>query len=127
MALFQLPVLPEVILRRTLRTALTRSGLPAADTDRYVASMAGSALTGALNWYRGLPLAALGSSSGRIAVPTTYVWGRRDFALGKVGADRTAAQVVADYRLVVLDAGHWLPETRAEQVATAILDRVGLS
>jgi pimeloyl-ACP methyl ester carboxylesterase len=124
MALFQLPALPEVLLRRTLRAALTRSGLPVADADRYLASMAGGALTGALNWYRGLPLAAGGPSSGRVEVPTTYVWGRHDFALGKVGADRTAAQVAADYRFVDLDAGHWLPETRPAEVAAAVLDRV---
>jgi pimeloyl-ACP methyl ester carboxylesterase len=127
MALFQLPLLPEVVLRRTLHTALTRSGLPVADADRYIASMAGTALTGALNWYRGLPLGAGGPSPGRIAVPTTYVWGRRDFALGRSGADRTAAQVSADYRFVELDAGHWLPETRPEQVAAAIVDRVRTS
>jgi hypothetical protein len=32
--------------------------------------------------------------------------------------------VAADYRFVELEAGHWLPETRAQEVATAVLARI---
>lgn len=123
-AMFQFPVLPELVLRRTLESTLTRSGLPAQDSARYCASMAGGALTAALHWYRALLVSGLRSAAGAITVPTSYVWGRRDFALGEVGALRTEAHVSADYRFVPLDAGHWLPETQPEQVAAAILDRV---
>ena len=123
-ALFQAPVLPEAVLRRSLPSMLVRSGLPAADAARYCAALAGGALTGALNWYRALPLGGLRGHSAPVAVPTSYVWGRRDFALGRVAAARTAAHVAADYRFVDLDAGHWLPETRPTEVAAAILDRV---
>lgn len=124
MALFQAPLLPEAVLRRTLYSTLVRSGLPAGDAARYRAAMAGGALTGALHWYRALPLSGTRAGSGPIAVPTTYLWGRHDFALGEVAALRTGAHVAADYRFVDLDAGHWLPETRPEQVASAILSRV---
>jgi pimeloyl-ACP methyl ester carboxylesterase len=56
MAYFQLPWLPEATLRMTLRSLLTRSGLPAIDADRYAHLMfQNGALTGALNWYRALP------------------------------------------------------------------------
>lgn len=127
-ALFQAPLLPEVVLRRTLYRILMRSGLPAADATRYRAGMAGGALTGALHWYRALPLGgrcrAVRARSAPVTVPTSYVWGRRDFALGEVAALRTEDQVRADYRFVALDAGHWLPETRPAEVAAAILDRV---
>jgi len=51
------------------------------------------------------------------------VWGRQDFALGRYAAEHTADHVVGDYRFEALDAGHWLPETRPEEVATAILER----
>ena len=122
-ALFQLPVLPEAVLRRTLRKNLMRSSLPAAYADRYSASWDGEALTGALNWYRALPFADR-PSVGNISVPTTYVWGRRDFALGRAAAERTAAHVSGDYRFVALDAGHWLPETRPAEVAAAVLARI---
>ena len=123
-ALFQAPGLPEVVLRRTLHANLLRSGLPAEDAARYGAAMTGGALTAALHWYRALPLSRPPAGAAPITVPTSYVWGRRDFALGEVAARRTAAHVAADYRFVALDAGHWLPETRPEQVAAAILDRI---
>ena len=57
MALFQLPALPEALARRTLAKSLQDGGLPADFADRYADAMAEpGALTGALNWYRGLPL-----------------------------------------------------------------------
>jgi pimeloyl-ACP methyl ester carboxylesterase len=58
-----------------------------------------------------------------IAVPTTYVWGRHDPALGREAAEASADWVAADYEFVDLDAGHWLPETRPREVAAAILSR----
>jgi pimeloyl-ACP methyl ester carboxylesterase len=57
--------------------------------------------------------------------PTTYVWGRRDPALGRAAALGTQEHVSGDYRFVELDAGHWLPELHPAQVADAVLDRVG--
>lgn len=81
------------------------------------------ALTGALNWYRALPLSRL--RTGPVRVPTTYAWGSRDPALGRRAAELTAEQVRGPYRFVELDAGHWLPETRAEELAGLVLERVG--
>jgi pimeloyl-ACP methyl ester carboxylesterase len=57
-------------------------------------------------------------------VPTTYVWGSRDPFLGRTAAELTREHVGADYEFVELDAGHWLPETRDAESATAILHRV---
>jgi pimeloyl-ACP methyl ester carboxylesterase len=125
MGLFQLPVLPELLVSRGLRRMLAGSGLPSDYVDRYVAAMAEpGALTGSLNWYRGLPFSAR-PAVGRVGVPTTYVWGRHDPALGRPAAEGTAAYVRAPYRFVELDAGHWLPETRPEEVAEAVLARIG--
>ena len=125
MGLFQLPVLPELLVGRTLRRTLAGSGLPAEHVDRYVRAMAEpGALTGSLNWYRGLPFSAR-PAVGRVGVPTTYVWGRKDFALGRPAAERTASFVRGPYRFVELDAGHWLPEANPEEVAEAVLARIG--
>jgi len=124
MALFQVPGVSELLVRRRLRAILAGSGLPAEQVDRYCRAMAEpGALTGALSWYRGIPFSAR-PGVGRVRVPTTYVWGRHDFALGRVAAERTAEWVDAPYRFVELDAGHWLPETRPDEVAAAIVDRV---
>lgn len=123
MAVFKLPWLPEQILPRTLAKALTDGGLPQADATRYVAAMTEpGALTAALNWYRGLQMTVVRNAKD-VSVPTTYVWGDHDIALGRFAAEHTAEHVTADYSFVPLRAGHWLPETRAEQVAQAILDR----
>ncbi|MFP5282776.1 MAG: alpha/beta fold hydrolase [Actinomycetes bacterium] len=124
MIFFQLPGLPEVAARRGLPVTLLRSGLPEPLVEQYLGAMAEpGALTGALNWYRAIPCSGR-PSVGRVRVPTTYVWGRHDFALGRVAAERTERWVTGDYRFVELDAGHWLPETAPVATADAILHRV---
>lgn len=135
MAAFQVPAVPEAVLRRTLPHVLRRSGLPERDAERYAARFRQpGAARAELAWYRALrnPLRGKGSvHSGpdgprrRITVPTTYVWGRQDPALGRAAAERTARWVASDYRFVELDAGHWLPETRPDDVAAAVLSRAG--
>lgn len=123
MAFFQLPALPELAVRGSLARTLRRSGLPEEKVLRYTARMEEpGALTGALNWYRGMGVPK--SSAAPISVPTSYVWGRHDFALGRTAADRTGSHVTGPYRFVELDAGHWLPETRPAEVSAVILDRV---
>jgi pimeloyl-ACP methyl ester carboxylesterase len=125
MGFFQLPGVPELVVPRSLRRTLVGSGLPPGHVDRYVRAMSQpGALTGALNWYRGLPF-SVRPPVGTVAVPTTYVWGEKDFALGRVAAEATARYVDGPYRFLELDAGHWLPETRPAEVAAAVLDRAG--
>lgn len=81
------------------------------------------ALTGALNWYRamGRDLADLPP----IEVPTTYLWGDRDVALARAGAERCGDHVRADYKFIELrDVSHWIPEEAPTIVAQHVLDRV---
>ncbi len=123
MAAFQVPGLTEVTLRVVLRRNLIAWGLPEADTDRYLRRMAQpGALTAALNWYRAVPTTRLPARP--CQVPATYVWGRRDPALGRAAAELTAQYCRAAYQLVELDAGHWLPELAAHSCAAAIVRRV---
>jgi pimeloyl-ACP methyl ester carboxylesterase len=122
--LFQLPALPETLVRRTLAKTLLESDLPGEFVDRYVEAMAEpGALTGALNWYRGIPF-SMRQPLGPIKVPTSYIWGRRDFALARAAVNLTADYVDGPYEVVELEAGHWLPETVPDLVADAILARV---
>ena len=124
-AMFQLPMLPEALARRTLMKALVRSGLPAESAEAYATALAEpGAWTGAFNWYRALPFST--KPVGRIRVPTTYVWGREDAALIRPTAEATAKYVAGPYTFVDLDAGHWLPETEPAAVTEAILERIGL-
>jgi pimeloyl-ACP methyl ester carboxylesterase len=127
MAFFQLPFLPESFAARTLGPMLRDTRLPMKYVGRYCDAMADrGALTGALNWYRGLPF-SLRTPVGPVRVPTTYVWGRYDPALGRVAAERTEKYVEAPYEFREVSAGHWLPESEPELVAEAILDRIAAS
>ena len=96
------------------------------------------AFTGALGWYRAFGLGVARAlprildprtrppataERPRWTGPTTYIWGRDDVALGRAAAERTGRYVRGDYRFVELDGGHWLPETRPEELAAEILAR----
>ena len=125
MGFFQLPALPESMVRSKLSKSLRDSGLPADFAERYAEAMAEpGALTGALNWYRGIPF-SMRQPFGRITVPTSYIWGRHDVALSRRAVELTADHVVGPYEVVELEAGHWLPETKPDAVADVILARVG--
>ena len=129
MALFQLPVLPERVLRANdgaaLRRALQRDGLPRETADRYVNRMLEpGALTAGLNWYRALPF-SLREPVGTVRVPTLHVWSTGDAFLGRAATDATAAHVDAPYRLEVLDdVPHWIPELAPDRTAELITTHV---
>ena len=95
-------------------------GLPRA--ERYVERMReGSTLTSALNWYRAMRRRD-SERSGAVIVPTLYVWGEDDPALGREAAEATRSLVDAPYTFVPLaGAGHWLPETRAGELDHLLL------
>lgn len=109
---------------RRLRAVFAGSGLDDAGIDRYVAPLLDrAALTGALNWYRGLHRGA--PEVPPVAVPTTYVWSDGDLALGRTGAEKCAEYVTADYEFVELPGvSHWIPDQEPERLAGAILARV---
>jgi len=124
MAVFMLPVLPEVALRQIATPMLRRSGLPEDAAAHYTERLREpGAATGMLNWYRALPR-SLGDVVPPSTVPTTYVWGRADPALGPHAARLTAGQVQASYTFLDVPGGHWLPERQPDTVADAVLAQV---
>jgi pimeloyl-ACP methyl ester carboxylesterase len=106
---------------RRLRTMLAGTGLPAGDD--YVAPMTHTeALTAALNWYRA---AKREDIAGEVTVPTLYVWGEDDPALGREAAEATAGHVRGPYRFVRLPGvGHWVAETAGEQLTKLLLEHL---
>ena len=129
-AAFQVPVLPELVLRAgrgvLLRALLVRSGLDQGSADEYTnAMLVDDVLTGALGWYRANGPGSV-ASVGPARVPTLYVWPSRDVALGRRAAERTAEFVEAPYRFVVLQgAPHWVPERRPDELAALLVDHLG--
>ena len=95
--------------------------------DSYVARLSEpGALTASLRWYRAMHLRD-GPGLESIVVPTTFVWGHEDVAVGSVAAYGCEQWVQGPYAFVPLeDRGHWLPEQDPATVAGAILDRIGV-
>ena len=126
---FQLPWLPEALLRANraeriahafVSTAVDKSRFPEAVTEvsRKNALIPG-ALTAMLNYYRAMPLAFLDPSNWRTPVldtPTLLIWGEEDAALTK--------QIALDTRHYVKDltlrflpgVSHWVQQEAPEQV-----------
>jgi len=129
MGFFQLPFVPERVLTsggaRINRLLSRGMRMSPAMLERFHREMVDDgAIPGGLGWYRALPFASPKGSTGRIRVPTTFVWSDRDPALGRGGAEQTGRYVSADYRFVELPGvSHWIPEERPTELAEAIIAR----
>lgn len=125
---FQLPWLPEAVLRRgrfaPLRRALVSSSrqgtFGAADLDRYAQSWSEpGALSGMLNWYRALRLPR--AAAGPIQAPTLILWGRRDHAL-EPGLATESRRLCRHAEIRWFDrASHWIQHEEAEAVNAALI------
>jgi pimeloyl-ACP methyl ester carboxylesterase len=83
------------------------------------------ALTAALNWYRAIDAEAA-LTLPPVTVPTTFVWSTADIAIGRAAAERCAAHVTGDYRFIELEGiSHWIPEQAPNELAEAVIERVG--
>jgi pimeloyl-ACP methyl ester carboxylesterase len=133
---FQLPCLPEMLLRANhcravgdmiARNAVDKSRFPDSVLRVFRDSAAQpGALTAMINYYRALVLGGGGRRQRalgypRIEVPTLMIWGEVDVALGKETTYGTEA-FVADLTLRYLpNVSHWVQQEAPEQV-NAILE-----
>ena len=92
------------------------------DVEHYVDRFsAPRALTAALNWYRAASAGDFEGLSG-VTVPTLFVWGPEDPAIGRVAAEACKAHVQGPYRFVELEgAGHWIPDSHADRLAQEVV------
>lgn len=121
---FQVPVLPELVLRSgdfaLLEAAFrsnARAGTFSADELAVYRSawVMPGALTTMLNWYRAMALASR-AEAGRVRAPTLIVWGDRDLAL-QSGLAEAGAATCDDAKVVHLpEAGHWIQAEESERV-----------
>ena len=126
-ALFRSPLAEPLLLggqALALRVMLQRTGLPRDWSILYAQRMLQpGVLRAALNWYRANGTASF-RAVGRISVPTTYIWGSKDPALGPDAARRTSEYVRGPYRFVTLDAGHWIPECAGTALTTLLREHL---
>lgn len=80
------------------------------------------ALTAALNWYRALKVA---EPAGPVSVPSLYLWGDQDLALGRVAAETTARFITGPYRFEMLQGvSHWILEDAPQRVTDLLLEHL---
>ncbi|MGT2427132.1 alpha/beta fold hydrolase [Amnibacterium kyonggiense] len=126
-AAFQVPVLPELLLRAgggvLARRLLASTGMPdTTDAVRLLGEPASA--TPMLAWYRALRLRGQ-LPARRTRVPTLFVWSDRDTAIGREAAERAGDFVAAPYRFAVLGgASHWIPEERPEELGALVLEHL---
>lgn len=110
---------------RRLRRNLMSQGISAADSDVYMQRLVHpGALDAAINWYRA---ARSGERvhAGAIEVPTLYVWGDADNAVGRTAAEATAQHVTGPYRFEAIAGGMHAPTDQlGDQVTQLILTHV---
>ena len=129
MFFFQLPWLPEFILRRrdwallarVLRETSSSGLLSDSDLERYKEAWAKEgALTAMLNWYRAALLRpsklTLDPEASRVKVPALLIWGKRDrFACETMA--RESIECCDDGRLEMFDeATHWVQHEEPARV-----------
>lgn len=127
-AFFRVPEQPEkwftannLELLRTLW-----SSIPEEQVEEYITVFSQpGALTAALNWYRAnsfeLEQGYKGAMFGPVSHPTQLIWGNQDMAVGRAAVERTEQYMKGPYRLVELNAGHWLIQEEPESVYNEIL------
>ena len=132
MAFFQLPWLPETLLKARgfewLAQALTTTSRPGAfsseDLRIYREAWAQpGALTGMLNWYRALTLAPRTTGPiDRIDVPLRLLWGDRDSALEPGLADASIVRCTHGELFHLPEATHWLQHEEPARVNELLIE-----
>jgi pimeloyl-ACP methyl ester carboxylesterase len=140
MLLFQLPVVPEWLLRRRGAAAVARalvggsairSAWPREELERYRAAfLQPGAITAALGYYRaalrGRGLLRRAGRAHPITAPTAIVWGARDRFLGRetIAAEKLAPWFAAGNTpriTFVEEAGHFVQNEAPDRVNRALL------
>jgi len=121
---FQQPGAEDTMSADVLRALFVGSG-HTGDVEDYVAALTEpGAMAAALSWYRAVGIDVI-LGLGPVTTPTLYVWSTGDVALGREGADATAAHVAGPYRFEVLEGvSHWIPEEAAAALDCLLLEHL---
>jgi pimeloyl-ACP methyl ester carboxylesterase len=129
MLFFQLPRIPEATIRAAglerAEEQFQKNGLDPESAHRYAERMQDpAALTGAINWYRAIPIGARAPMP-VVERPALYIYGSGDRYLTRFAAERTARYVKGPYRFEVLEGmSHWLPTGAADRVSELIREHL---
>jgi pimeloyl-ACP methyl ester carboxylesterase len=130
---FQWPVLPEMKIRSkdfALFRKLWNSHSEEEVQDYLSILRNKKALTAGLNYYRAnyssIKKSSLQQVLADVHSSTLFIWGKNDPALGRTCAERCGEYVKGNYQFMELDAGHWLVQTRYDEIKEALLKHLRL-
>lgn len=128
MGLFQLPKIPELLFEKVPQIGLALlkdSGMTEQQLKDFQQEIVNEKrLSTALNWYRGLPFSSNKNLLKPITVPTLFIWGKHDTAIGPKSVEYNKNYVHAPYKEVIMDATHWIPVQNAKELSGYILETV---
>ena len=128
---FQWPLLPEKMIRKNdfglFRKLWIHSSK--AEIEDYLSVFRDKKkLTAALNYYRSnyklLKKAAKSQILGEINVATLFIWGEKDMAIGAFAVENGHKFMKNDYVFLKLDAGHWLIQTKYQEIKSALSEHL---
>lgn len=128
MGLFQLPKIPEFIFEKVPKVGLAllrNSGMTEQQLQEFQHDIVDAKrLSTALNWYRGIPFSSNKTLTQPIRVPTLFIWGKHDVAIGAKSVELNKKYVQAPYKEVIMDATHWIPVQNAKELTQFILETI---
>lgn len=128
MGLFQLPKLPELLFEKLPKIGLALlkdSGMTAQQLKDFQQEIVKEKrLSSALNWYRAIPFSSNRNLTKAVTVPTLFIWGKHDSAIGAKSVELNKNYVKAPYKEVIMDATHWIPVQNAQALSQYVLDTI---
>ena len=124
---FLLPFIPEFMIRRNDFQVFRKLWKHSSDEERedYLSVFRRrESLTAALNYYRANIGRGKAERIGDINVPTLFIWGRNDKAIGSFAAENNQHYMKGPYTFLDLDGGHWLIQTNYNEVEAAVTDHL---
>lgn len=127
---FLFPIVPEIMLRKNdfeKFRKLWKHSSPE-ELNNYLSVFRRKySLTAAINYYRANFRKGKMEPIGDISIPTLFIWGKNDFAIGKVAAENNHKYMKGYYTFLELDGGHWLIQTNYIEVEQAIIEHLTIN
>jgi hypothetical protein len=122
---FKLPIIPELYFsinnHKNLKSIWIESSNEQKEEYLKVFKQKG-ALKASLNWYRVNINSKYLANLGEISTTTQFIWGNKDMALGRKGAEQTENYMKGKYNFIELDLGHWLIQDDYDTISSTILN-----
>ena len=124
---FQVPFLPEMRIRKNDFAVLKRlwkNSEPSEVEEYFKVFRNPKQLTASINYYRSnyklLKSALNNEILGDINIPTLFIWGNKDPAIGAYSVSQGHKYMKSDYEFLELDSGHWLIQSKYEEINGAV-------